>query len=144
MGRVNPYGSSRPGNILLFFFSEELSPSVREDTRKWRLFVTLKCSRESNLKFSVASDQLICTQSEQSLIYCTVYSDMSFLDDSLGIGFSTVCRIQYPATGRSKPYADEHGEAGMLKRWEWLGSSWSGMLESESRLRWMCSPLPEK
>lgn len=54
--------------------------------------------KKSNLKFSVASDQLICTQLEQSVIYCTVYSDMSCLDDSLGIGFSTVCRIQYPAT----------------------------------------------
>lgn len=130
MGQVNPHGNDRPGNISLFSFSIELSPSVREDTSEWRLFILLKCSRKSNLKFSVASDQLICTQSEQSLIYCTVYSDMSCLDESLGIGFSTVCRIQYPATWRSKLYADEHGESRhakalrvtrqLLKRHAWV------------------------
>lgn len=40
----------------------------------------------------------IHTRNVQSLIYYAVYSDMSCLDDSLGIGFSTVCCIQYPAT----------------------------------------------
>lgn len=39
---------------------------------------------------------------------------MSCLDDSLGVGFSTVCRIQYPATLSQKLCADEHGEASML------------------------------
>lgn len=38
----------------------------------------------------------------QCLIYHTVYSDMSCLDD-LAVGISTVCCIQYPAT-LSKSY----------------------------------------
>lgn len=95
VGRVHPHGNDCPGKLRCFYFSK--SPLCKivlaEMLNNKQLEVVLRPLTNSYPHSNV-----------QSLIYYAVYSDMSCLDDNLGVGFSTVCCIQYPATLKSQSY----------------------------------------